>query len=80
MQTQQSAINYGGLFWINRNDAFPVPRNAYYMAGSGSQTTLIIPSHHLVVVRMGHYKGEEPGDVSFRKALALLMKAVPAQR
>jgi CubicO group peptidase (beta-lactamase class C family) len=72
--------NYGGLFWINRNDAFPVPRNAYYMAGSGGQTTLIIPSHHLVVVRMGHYKGEEPGDVSFSKALALLMKAVPAQR
>lgn len=69
--------NYGGLFWINTNDAFPVPRSAYYMAGSGGQTTLIIPSHHLVVVRMGHYKGEEAGDANFRKALALLMQAVP---
>jgi CubicO group peptidase (beta-lactamase class C family) len=50
------------------------------MAGAGGQTTLIIPSHDLVVVRMGHYKGEGPGALSFRKALALLMEAVPAKR
>jgi hypothetical protein len=29
---------------------------------------------------MGHFKGEEPGAVSFRKALALLMEAVPAKK
>jgi CubicO group peptidase (beta-lactamase class C family) len=71
---------YGAFFWINGTDTFPVPRDAYYMAGAGGQTTLIIPSHDLVVVRMGHYKGEGAGAQSFRKALALLMEAVPAKR
>jgi CubicO group peptidase (beta-lactamase class C family) len=68
---------YGAFFWINGDGAFPVPRDAYYMAGAGGQTTLIIPSHDLVVVRLGHYKGSTPGTESFKKALALLMKAVP---
>ncbi len=68
---------YGGFFWINGDATFPVPRDAYYMAGAGGQTTLIIPSHDLVVVRLGHYKGSNPGGVSFRRALALLMQAVP---
>jgi CubicO group peptidase (beta-lactamase class C family) len=68
---------YGGFFWINSDGAFPVPKDAYYMAGAGGQITLIIPSHDLVVVRMGHYKGDAAGAASFRKALALLMQAVP---
>jgi CubicO group peptidase (beta-lactamase class C family) len=67
---------YGGFFWINGDGEYPVPRNAYYMSGAGGQTTFIIPSYDMVVVRMGHYKGEEPGDASFKKALALLMQAV----
>jgi CubicO group peptidase (beta-lactamase class C family) len=71
---------YGAFFWINGTGTFPVPRDAYYMAGAGGQTTLIIPSHDLVVVRMGHYKGEGSGFASFRKALSLLMEAVPARR
>jgi CubicO group peptidase (beta-lactamase class C family) len=71
---------YGGFFWINNQDAFPVPRNAYYMAGAGNQTTLIIPSHDLVVVRLGHYKGSTVGSSGFKKALAILMEAVPAKK
>jgi CubicO group peptidase (beta-lactamase class C family) len=47
------------------------------MAGAGGQTTMIVPSHDLVVVRLGHYKGEAFGAIAFRKALALLMEAVP---
>jgi CubicO group peptidase (beta-lactamase class C family) len=70
---------YGGFFSINGTGMFPVPRDAYYMAGAGGQITLIIPSHDLVVVRMGHSKGQEPGIASFRKALALLMGAVPTK-
>jgi|SRR4051812_15944625 len=70
---------YGGFFWINGDNAFPVPKEAYYMAGAGGQTVLIIPSHDLVVVRIGHYKGQQPGTAAFRKALALLMEAVPAK-
>jgi CubicO group peptidase (beta-lactamase class C family) len=68
---------YGGFFWINRDRTFPVPQEAYYMSGAGGQTTLIVPSHDLVVVRMGHSKGEAPGEAAFRKALALLMEAIP---
>jgi hypothetical protein len=30
-----------------------------------------------VVVRLGHYKGEEPGEESLKKALSILMEAVP---
>jgi CubicO group peptidase (beta-lactamase class C family) len=70
---------YGGFFWINSTGMYPVPRDAYYMLGAGGQTTLIIPSYDLVVVRMGHSKGEEAGIVSFRKALAILMEAVPSR-
>jgi CubicO group peptidase (beta-lactamase class C family) len=71
---------YGAFFWLNGTGMFPIPRDAYYMSGAGGQTTLIIPSHDLVVVRMGHYKGAGPGAVSFGKALALLMEAVPAKK
>jgi CubicO group peptidase (beta-lactamase class C family) len=70
---------YGGLFWINQDSTFPVPKDAYYMAGAGGQTTLIIPSHGLVVVRMGHYKGSTVGSDGLKKALALLMEAVPPE-
>jgi len=68
---------YGGFFWLNGEGDFPVPKEAYYMAGAGGQTTMIIPSHDLVVVRLGHYKGSVPGDRAFKRALALLMEAVP---
>jgi CubicO group peptidase (beta-lactamase class C family) len=71
---------YGGFFWINGDGALPVPREAFYMAGAGGQTTLIIPSHDLVVVRLGHYKGSTVGSTGFKKALALLMEAVPRRK
>jgi hypothetical protein len=47
------------------------------MAGAGGQTTLIIPSHDLVVVRLGHSRGESYAGSGFSKALALLIEAVP---
>jgi len=68
---------YGAFFWINSEGGFPVPRDAYYMAGSGTQITLIIPSHDLVVARLGHYRGGGPGFQGLERALALLMEAVP---
>jgi CubicO group peptidase (beta-lactamase class C family) len=50
------------------------------MAGAGGQTALIIPSHDLVVVRLGHYRGGGTGSYAFARALALLMQAVPKGR
>jgi CubicO group peptidase (beta-lactamase class C family) len=67
---------YGGFFWINGDGSYPVPRSAYFMSGAGGQKTMIIPSHDLVVVRLGHYKGLDEGMKSFKRALALLMEAV----
>jgi CubicO group peptidase (beta-lactamase class C family) len=68
---------YGGFFWINGDETFPIPKEAYYMNGAGGQYTIIIPSHDLVVVRLGHYKGVSAGEPALSRALALLMEAVP---
>jgi CubicO group peptidase (beta-lactamase class C family) len=71
---------YGGFFWLNGDSRFPVPKEAYFMAGAGGQWTMMIPSHDLVVVRLGHYRGGTPGERAFKQALALLMDAVPARK
>lgn len=68
---------YGAFFWLNRTGGDPIPHNAYSMRGAGGQSTTIIPSHDLVVVRLGHYKGATPGTEGLRAALALLLDAVP---
>ena len=66
---------YGGFFWINGDGGMPVPKDTYYMAGAGGQFTLIIPSHQLVVVRLGHFKGDKPGTADLNRSLALLVEA-----
>ena len=70
---------YGGFFWINSDSGYPIPKDAYFMAGSGGQNVFIIPSHDLVVARLGHYKGSLAGNTSVKKALTLLMEATPAK-
>lgn len=69
---------YGGLFWINGDGARPIPKDAYMMLGAGGQSVTIIPSHDLVVVRLGHYKGAQAGGDALNNAYSLLMQAVPA--
>lgn len=71
---------YGGFFWLNGDGRFPVPKEAYFMAGAGGQWTMMIPSHDLVVVRLGHYRGSGPGERAFNQALALLLEAVPPSK
>lgn len=70
---------YGGFFWLNGDDSFPAPKSAYYMAGVGGQNVLIVPTHALAIVRLGHYKGAGPGGRALRSALKLLLEAVPAK-
>jgi len=70
---------YGGFFWINGDKSFPIPENAYYMAGAGGQYVVIIPSHDLVVVKLSHYKGGAIGKKDFAKSLEMLVKAVPSK-
>jgi CubicO group peptidase (beta-lactamase class C family) len=71
---------YGGFFWLNRTKPWPVPEDAYFMAGAGGQYAIIIPTHDLVVVRLGHYKGQQAGEQALRHALEILMQAVPQVR
>jgi CubicO group peptidase (beta-lactamase class C family) len=68
---------YGGFFWINGDAAWNLPKDVYMMAGAGGQNTFIVPSHHLVIVRMGHFRGAGAGRRSLNAALTSLMEAVP---
>jgi CubicO group peptidase (beta-lactamase class C family) len=70
---------YGGLFWVNGDGARPIPKNAYFANGAGGQRTIIVPTHDLVVVRMGHHKGDRAGMRTLDLALAELMGAIPAR-
>jgi CubicO group peptidase (beta-lactamase class C family) len=71
---------YGGQFWVNGTGKYPIPRDAYYMAGFCEQRVFIIPSHDLVVVRLGHRRGSEPGKVDLDNALRRLIAAVETAR
>jgi len=71
---------YGGLFWVNGDGGWNIPKSAYLANGAGGQRTIVIPTHDLVVVRMGHYRGDRAGMKALNAALSELMLAVPAQR
>ena len=69
---------YGAFFWVNGEGAFPAPKDVYYMDGAGGQLVLIIPSRQLVIVRLGHFRGENAGIKALAKAVGLIMQAVPS--
>jgi CubicO group peptidase (beta-lactamase class C family) len=70
---------YGGLFWVNGDGAWNIPKTAYFANGAGGQRTFIIPTHDIVVVRMGHYRGDRAGMRTLNAALQELMLAVEAR-
>jgi CubicO group peptidase (beta-lactamase class C family) len=55
MDDPGSHQRYGHLFWTNRGGSSllgpSVPSDAYYMAGFGSQFTMVIPSLDMIIVR-----------------------------
>jgi CubicO group peptidase (beta-lactamase class C family) len=71
---------YGGLFWVNGDGAWNVPKSAYLANGAGGQRTIVVPTHDLVVVRMGHYRGDRAGMKTLNLALAELMAGTPAHK
>jgi CubicO group peptidase (beta-lactamase class C family) len=69
---------YGGLFWVNRGGAMErLPADAYWMAGYMGQTTMIIPSRDLVVVRHGPSAGD---GGYFEELVARVLDAIGPQR
>jgi CubicO group peptidase (beta-lactamase class C family) len=71
---------YGGQFWINGLGQWNLPRDAYFMSGAGGQHTFVVPSHDLVVVRMGHQRGSAVGSKLLNQSLAALVSAIEATR
>lgn len=71
---------YGGLFWVNGDGNRPIPKDAYMMLGAGGQSLTILPSHELVIVRLGHYKGQQAGATALDKSYQLLMQAIPENK
>jgi CubicO group peptidase (beta-lactamase class C family) len=67
---------YGGFFWINGDGAWNLPKETYLAAGAGGQNTWIVPSQQLVIVRMGHMRGQGPARRATNTALGLVMEAV----
>ena len=76
---------YGGFFWVNQpprggEKRYPsLPESAFSMQGAGGQSTIIVPSHEMVVVRLGLYEGSFGGYAyeTLKNALALLVEAIP---
>jgi CubicO group peptidase (beta-lactamase class C family) len=68
---------YGALFWVNGDGAWNIPKSAYMANGAGGQRTFVIPTHDLVVVRMGHYRGDRAGMKALNAALVELIAAAP---
>ena len=69
-------LQYGALFWVNGDGSWPAPKDMYFMSGVGGQQVMIIPSHQLAVVRLGHYKGVSAAGRATRKAVGMLVEAV----
>ena len=66
----------GGFFWVNGDGDEPMPRESFAMLGAGGQSAWIIPSHDLVIVRIGKYRGSRAGEAARRKGTATLLQAV----
>jgi CubicO group peptidase (beta-lactamase class C family) len=69
---------YGGQFWINGRGQWNLPPEAFFMSGAGGQHTFVVPSHDLVVVRMGHQRGSQVGSKLLNQSLAAIVAAIPA--
>ena len=71
---------YGALFWrVAANDP-NLPPDTYHAAGAGGQNTWIVPSRDLVIVRMGHMRGQGPAARATNTAIGLIMEAIGAKK
>ncbi len=66
----------GGFFWVNGDGGWPLPKEAFGMLGAGGQSVRIIPSHGLVVVRIGKFRGQDPGEAALDRAFPMFLASV----
>ena len=66
--------------WVNADSSWSLPRSACAFRGAGEQDVFIVPSHDMVIVRMGHFPGARWGSQDVQRANALLMQAVPSSQ
>ena len=66
---------YGGLFWLNAGGRYDrIPTDAYWPSGFMGQTTMIIPSRDIVIVRLGPSPGG--GNSYMNKVVGDILDAV----
>ena len=66
---------YGGLFWLNQGGALDkLPADAYSARGYMGQTTMVIPSRSMVIVRLGPSPSETGRYIN--EAFARILDAV----
>ncbi len=70
----------GGFFWVNGDGGWPLPKSAYAMLGAGGQSATIVPTHGLVIVRIGKYRASAAGGAALDRGFALLTQAVQPLR
>jgi CubicO group peptidase (beta-lactamase class C family) len=70
---------YGGLFKLNGTGTWNLPNDAYYMSGASVNRVLVVPSHDLVIVRMGRSQGGDIGERALNDALGKLIDAIDTQ-
>jgi CubicO group peptidase (beta-lactamase class C family) len=68
-----SEPEYGGQFWLNGVGEFALPSTAYMMAGFGEQRVFVVPSHDVVIVRMGHRADTDATRESTNAMLSAVM-------
>ena len=72
-----TAPHYGGFWWINHGrEAFrSLPEDTFYASGAFGQNALVIPSHDLVIARMGYNPPEDdPGLDAFAASVLLAVE------
>ena len=66
--TPNAWVGYGAGFWTNRGDSYGAgyrvehgwPRDAFFAKGTIGQYVIIVPSEHLVIVRLGRSPNAPP--------------------
>jgi len=61
---------------VNGDEGWNLPKDTYLAAGAGGQNTWIVPGRDVVIVRMGHMRGQAAARRATNTALGLVMEAI----